>query len=153
MTDIIQQDPNDLLDYVFDFAALTNGTGPSDWLAAGETITAHTVTPAPVGFTVNSSSITDAGTSVTVWLTGGVSGTLYTVTVHIDTSDGRSKDESLTFRVLETTSVPPSTGESVYDPYEDQPDYGDCAVPLHRYAQIIGYDEPAFWGVRYDGQE
>lgn len=29
----------------------------------------------------------------------------------------------------------------------------NCAVSLARYAQIIGYDECAFWGVRYDGQE
>lgn len=29
----------------------------------------------------------------------------------------------------------------------------NCAIPLTRYAQIIGYDECAFFGVRYDGQE
>jgi hypothetical protein len=29
----------------------------------------------------------------------------------------------------------------------------NCAVPLSRYADIIGYDQSAFWGVRYDGQE
>ena len=29
----------------------------------------------------------------------------------------------------------------------------NCAVSLARYAEIIGYDECAFWGVRYDGQE
>jgi hypothetical protein len=29
----------------------------------------------------------------------------------------------------------------------------NCAVPLSRYADIIGYDSCAFWGVRYDGQE
>lgn len=40
-----------------------------------------------------------------------------------------------------------------YDPYEAGGDYGNCAVPLHRYAQLISYDECAFWGVRYDGQE
>lgn len=29
----------------------------------------------------------------------------------------------------------------------------NCAISLARYAQLIGYDECAFWGVRYDGQE
>lgn len=29
----------------------------------------------------------------------------------------------------------------------------NCAVNLSRYAQIIGYDQCAFFGVRYDGQE
>lgn len=147
-----QQDPNDLLDYLFDFAALTNGTGPSDWLAVGETITVQTVTP-DAGLTLNSSIITNAGTSVTAWLTGGVSGTTYAVTCHITTSLGRAVDETIYIHVLSTTALPATPAESVYDQYEDQADYGNCAVPLHRYAALIGYDEPAFWGVRYDGQE
>lgn len=42
--------------------------------------------------------------------------------------------------------------ELVYDPYEELIAYGNCAVPLHRYAKLIGYDECAFWGVIYEGQ-
>lgn len=148
-----QQDPDDLLDYKFDFAALTNGTGDSDWLASGETITAKTVTADPVGITISSSSITDSATSVTVWLTSGTSGTTYSITCHITTSDGREVDQTIYVTVLETTAIATTTAESVYDPYEAMGDYGNCAVPLHRYAQIIGYDEAMFWGVHYDGQE
>lgn len=148
-----QQDPDDLLDYVFDFAALTNGTGSNDWLESGETITLHTVTPDPVGVTVNSSSITDAGTSVTAWLTGGTSGTTYSITCHITTSEGREVDQTISILVVSTTAIAATVAESVYDPYEDYPGYDNCAVPLHRYAQLIGYDEPMFWGVHYDGQE
>src|SRR6185503_14749682 len=29
----------------------------------------------------------------------------------------------------------------------------NCAISLARYAEIIGYNSEAFWGVRYDGQE
>lgn len=40
----------------------------------------------------------------------------------------------------------------VYDQFEELVDYGNCAVPLARYAKLIGYDECAFWGVVYEGQ-
>lgn len=43
--------------------------------------------------------------------------------------------------------------QPVYDQFEELSDRGNCAVPLHRYAQLINYDEYAFWGLRYDDQE
>lgn len=45
----------------------------------------------------------------------------------------------------------PISGGSVSGTIPDA--WGNCAVPLARYAQYIRVDECAFWGVRYDGQE
>jgi hypothetical protein len=40
------KDPDAVLDYKFDWAAETNGSGPSDWLASNETISSYVVTAA-----------------------------------------------------------------------------------------------------------
>jgi hypothetical protein len=92
------KDPNAVLDYKFDWKALTNGSGPSDWLAAGETISTITITAAS-GLTVNSSSITDTSTSATVWLSGGTAGTEYTLACKITTSAGRTDERTITISV------------------------------------------------------
>lgn len=94
------KDPNAVLDYKFDWKALTNGSGASNWLASAETISTHTVT-AEAGMTVDSSAQTDTNTSVTVWLSGGVAGRDYRVTCHIVTSAGRADDRSIVVRVEE----------------------------------------------------
>lgn len=92
------KDPQAVLDYKFDWKALTNGSGESDWLAAAETISVRTVT-VPTGLTKDSDSITDTATSVTVWLSGGTAGQEYAVTCHIETSAGRKDDRTVTIRV------------------------------------------------------
>lgn len=89
-----QKDPNAVLDYKFDWAAQTNGSGSSDWLASGETIASYTVT-AETGLTKVSDSVTDSNTSVTVWLSGGTTDTVYDVTCHIVTSVGREDDRTM----------------------------------------------------------
>ena len=61
------KDPSAVLDYKFDWKALTNGSGTSDWLAAAETISTKTVTVSN-GLTKDSDTLTDTNTSVTVWL-------------------------------------------------------------------------------------
>lgn len=83
------KDPSAVLDYKFDW---------SSWLAAGETISTRTVTPA-TGITVDSSSITDTNTSVTVWLSGGTAETEYTIACKIVTSAARTDERTLTIRV------------------------------------------------------
>ena len=93
-----RKDPSAVLDYKFDWKALTNGTGIKDWLAIGETIVSYTIT-ATTGITVDSSYLTDANTSVTVWLSGGTEPMDYSVTCHIVTSAGpREDDRSITIR-------------------------------------------------------
>lgn len=89
-----------VLDYKFDLAPLTNGRtdGESDWLQSGETISSYTVTSSDVDLVIDSSAITDSGTSVTVWLSGGdITDTVYFVDLHVVTSDGREDDFSMRF--------------------------------------------------------
>jgi len=83
------KDPDAVLDWYFDWAALSNGTGESDWLAGGESITEKAVTVAPAGLTVESSAVVNGGTAVQVWLSGGVAGQRYTVACKVTTSAGR----------------------------------------------------------------
>lgn len=88
------KDPDAVLDYLFDWAALTNGNGSTDWLSVGETITDHTIT-VTTGLTVDSSALTNTATSVIVWLSGGTAGGQYDVTCHIVTSAGREDDRTI----------------------------------------------------------
>lgn len=97
MTDTFIKDPSAVLDYKFDWKALTNGSGTSDWLASSETISTKTIT-ASTGITVDSSSLTDTNTSVTVWLSGGTAGSDYTVACKIVTSAGRTDERTITIQ-------------------------------------------------------
>lgn len=91
------KDPSAVLDYKFDWKALTNtGTG-SDWLAVGETISSRTVT-VPTGITKDSDSITDTNTTVTVWLSGGTAGVDYPVACRIVTSAARTDERTILVR-------------------------------------------------------
>lgn len=92
------KDPQAVLDYKFDWKALTNGSGPSDWLASSETISSFVIT-ADAGLTVNSSSQTDTNTSVTVWLSGGTDGTEYSLACKIVTSSARTDERTVTISV------------------------------------------------------
>ena len=96
----ILKDPDAVLDFRWDWAPLTNGRGRSNWLAAGETITTRTIV-AEAGITVDSSSITDTGTSVTAWLSDGTDGEDYTVTCRVTTSAGRTDDRTIVVLVRE----------------------------------------------------
>jgi len=100
MSSFFTKDPNAVLDYVFDWAASTNGTGSSDWLATAETISTKTIT-STTGITVDSSSITDSNTSVTVWLSGGTAGTDYEIACKIVTSASRTDERTITIMVRE----------------------------------------------------
>ena len=94
------KDPDAVLDYKFDWAALTNGTGSSDWLGAAETISAHTI-DADAGIVVDSSVETDAHTSVTVWLSGGTAGVEYAVRCEIETSGSRTDERTMMIKCEE----------------------------------------------------
>lgn len=100
MADSFLKDPSAVLDYRFDWAALTNGTGESDWLASGETISTSTVTAAS-GLTVDSSSIVSSSTAVIAWLSGGTAGQSYTVTNRVVTSGGRTDERTITVKVTD----------------------------------------------------
>lgn len=98
--DYLLKDPAAVLDYKFDWAASTNGTGDSDWLVAGETISAHTVT-ADTGLTVDSSSTDDGATSVVAWLSGGTAGRTYDVVCQITTTDARTDERTMRIKVTD----------------------------------------------------
>lgn len=84
-----RKDPAAVLDYKFDW---------STWLPTGDTISTVTITAA-TGITVDSSSITDGDTSVTVWLSGGTAGSYYTVACKIVTAQGRTDERTITVKV------------------------------------------------------
>ena len=97
------KDPSAVLDYMFDWAPLTNGRGVSDWLAAAETILAFTITITPLvlvtGIINAGTTITDAGKSVTIWLTNGTAGVDYTVACMISTNQLRTDERTINIRV------------------------------------------------------
>lgn len=98
------KDPDSTLDYLFDFAALTNGqdNATEDYLESGEIITSiDSVTSSSADLTVDSSDLINSGTSVRVWLSGGTAEISYTVTCRITTSLGRTDDKSMRIRVIE----------------------------------------------------
>jgi hypothetical protein len=77
-----EQDPQDGLDYDFDWSA---------WLGS-DTISSYTVT-VQTGLTKDSDSRTNG--IVTVWLSGGTVGRFYKVTCHVITGGGRKADRSI----------------------------------------------------------
>lgn len=99
------KDPADDLDYKFDFAGETNGVAhaDSDWLAAGETIASFIIT-VPAGITEGSgakaTALSDANTSVTIWLSGGTAGTDYDIACKITTSASRTIERTHTLSVV-----------------------------------------------------
>ena len=100
MPSIFLKDPNAVLDYKFDWAALTNDNGDSDWLASGETISTYTVTVG-TGLTKDSDSKTDTNTSITVWLSAGTAGVDYEVACKIVTSASRTDERTIKIQVRE----------------------------------------------------
>lgn len=82
------KDPDEVLDYTFDW---------STWLN-GDTIASDTVT-VDTGLTKDSdSNDTD---SVTVWLSGGTAGTAYKVSSKIVTAAGRTAERTIIITVRE----------------------------------------------------
>lgn len=94
------KDPDSVLDYVFDWQALSNGTGESDWLQPAETIDTHQIT-IDTGLTLDSSQLFNASTAVRVWLSAGTPGERYKVACKITTSLGRVDERTMIIRVME----------------------------------------------------
>lgn len=83
------KDPDATLDYAFDW---------TDWLEDGETISSHTIT-ASTGLTKDSDSESDG--IVTVWLSGGTTGTIYTLACKIVTSLSRTDERTVNIRCVD----------------------------------------------------
>ena len=91
-------DPDARLDYYFDWKARTNGTGDSDWLADGETITNFEVTAASL--TVDqpvAAAVVNGDTAVQVWVSvpEDTASGRYPVACKIATSAGRIDERTL----------------------------------------------------------
>jgi hypothetical protein len=103
MPDTFIKDPSAILDYKFDWKPLTNGSGDSDWLQAGEIISTKTITITPTvavtGLICDSSSLTDTNTSVTIWLSSGTDNIDYTVACKIVTNAPRTDERTMMVRV------------------------------------------------------
>lgn len=82
------KDPNEVLDYRFDWTAR---------LESGETISTSNVTRESGDVTIDSQAF--AGAVVTVWLSGGTENTVSVFTSRIATSQGRTYDESVQLKV------------------------------------------------------
>lgn len=84
------KDPDAVLDYTIDWSA---------WLAAGDTITAVSASTNDASLVIDSSSFTTDET--TVWLSAGIIGETYDVTVHVTTNGGREDDRTITINMKE----------------------------------------------------
>lgn len=99
-----EKTPDEVLDFKVDFKGVTNGRTDAvrDFLAAGETITSHTVTIASSTLTKDSSTLADSSTSVVIWLSAGIIGYTYPVVVQIETSDSRTAEHTIYIKVVKT---------------------------------------------------
>jgi hypothetical protein len=93
------KDPHDVLDYQVNIAPAVAGN-------SGDVISTLTVsiTPNNPGDLALNSASAD-GTSAVLWLAGGQAGTVYTVTLLMTTTNGRTVQRSILLPVLEL-SVP-----------------------------------------------
>jgi len=95
MLGTLQKRPNDQLDYEIDF---------EKWLNDDDKITSAVADVTKDGvatdeLTVQSASVSESSPTLTVWLSGGVDGVTYTVTVTVATTGGRIKEEDFKIRV------------------------------------------------------
>lgn len=93
MADHWYKDPDDTIQYVFDWAPLANGTGDSNWLdqtsSPIETISSVSLTADSPGPHIDSYTLTDSNTSVTLKLSSGIAGNVYKILCKITSSYGQ----------------------------------------------------------------
>lgn len=92
---------DEVLDYKFDFAPLTNSRtdAESNYLESGETISSFTITE-ETGITIDSSSLADTNTSVLVWVSGGTLNSNYDITCDAVTSNSRTVERAMNIRIV-----------------------------------------------------
>lgn len=90
----ILQTPTELLDRTIDWS--TRGLGT-------DTISTSAWTVTPTGPTMN--NLSNDATTTTMWLTGGVAGTVYKITNTIVTTGGRTMQETISFLCLANRQI------------------------------------------------
>ena len=100
MSHTYYKDPDEVLDYKFDWAPLTNQRegGLSGWLREGEEITSHVIT-ADAGISIDTNA--DNNTTVVIWTSGGIAGTRYLVSCRVTTNQNRTGERSIYITVLQ----------------------------------------------------
>lgn len=93
------KDPNATVDFVFDFAGLRNSTGYKDYLEYGETISSAVAISSSDDLVITATNVVKNDTAVQVWLSGGIVGVIYILTVRITTSANRVDDRSISIQV------------------------------------------------------
>lgn len=83
--------PAEVLDY---------HTSLSDWLPSGD-FAVSAATTGDTGIVIDSTLLTDDGTGVRVWLSGGTSGQKYKLQVRFVTDQGRTKEFEFVVKVKE----------------------------------------------------
>ena len=83
------KDPDDDLDYVFDW---------SDWLDDGDSIESYVI-EADDGITIHDDSLNEDANMVVYWVSGGDVGSEYSVTCQITTKIGRIRSRTVIFRI------------------------------------------------------
>lgn len=99
MNTIIEQTPDEVLDWAMDWS--TRGL-------SGDTIAGSVWAASSEDFTLSGDAV--SGTMVTVWLTGGVPGKMYSITNTITTSGGRTLQETVRY-----ICIPQRLVGNVYD--------------------------------------
>lgn len=85
------KDPSDVLDYDITY---------EDWITDDDTITTVVTSVSPAGeLAVDSAQV--ATPDVKIWVSGGVAGSTYEITVTASTTAGRVKEETFKLRVKE----------------------------------------------------
>ena len=88
MRDVKFKQPADVLDYDVEYG---------DWLPDGDALSQATALADSTDLSINSVQV--IGTMVKVWISGGIDGAQYKVTVTATTNDGRVKEANFTIRV------------------------------------------------------
>ena len=88
MRDVKFKQPADVLDYDVEYG---------DWLPDGDALSQATALADSTDLSINSVQV--IGTMVKVWISGGIDGAQYKVTVTATTNDGRVKEADFTIRV------------------------------------------------------
>lgn len=89
------KDPDETLDYTWDWAEPVSATNPDGpWLMGAEIIASHVITftdhngaPTPDALTLDDSNISVDGTFVTAWISGGTAGDIVDAVCEITTNN------------------------------------------------------------------
>lgn len=92
------KDPDAELDFLFDWAGLTNGNWFNDWLQVGEVINSYTLT-VPAGINQVLDQLNAAQNGVIVWLSGGTPCESYDVECEVVTNYGRTDERTMRIKV------------------------------------------------------